>query len=58
MLGVRHQDHDAWLTGKAGRPRTIFCACGRSRKGLMVSGRGDDDASLIEPIEEETVADR
>jgi hypothetical protein len=53
LLG--HQDHDAWLTGRAGvdllqpAPNDLLRMWPVSRQ-VNVSGRGDDDRSLIEPI--------
>jgi putative SOS response-associated peptidase YedK len=57
VLLVR-QDHDTWLTGKAGvellgpAPNDFLRLWPVSTR-VNVSGRGDDDQSLIEPIEDE-----
>ena len=54
LLG--RQDHDAWLTGKAGvdllrpAPNDIL-RMWPVLKRVNVSGRGDDDPGLIEPVE-------
>jgi putative SOS response-associated peptidase YedK len=59
LLG--HQDHEAWLTGKAGvellrpAPNDLLRMWPVSKR-VNVSGRGDDDASLIEPVEDEAIA--
>jgi putative SOS response-associated peptidase YedK len=50
------QDHDAWLAGKAGVEMLRPAANDILRmwpvsKQVNVSGRGDDDPSLIEPVE-------
>jgi putative SOS response-associated peptidase YedK len=55
LLG--HRDHDAWLTGKAGakllRPApNDFLRMWPVSKRVNVSGRGDDDPSLVEPVED------
>ena len=55
LLG--RQDHDAWLTGKAGnelfRPATNdLLHMWPVSKRVNVSGRGDDDPSLVEPVED------
>jgi len=53
---VGHHDLDAWLTGTAGvdllRPalNDLLCLWPVSKE-VNVPGRGDDDASLIEPVE-------
>ena len=54
LLG--QQDHEAWLTGKAGvevlRPApNDLLRMWPVWKRVNVSGRGDDDPSLIEPVE-------
>jgi len=61
LLG-RH-DYDAWLTGKAGvellRPApNDFLRMWPVSKQVNVSGRGDDDPTLIEPIGDEAMAER
>jgi putative SOS response-associated peptidase YedK len=59
LLG--RQDHDAWLTGKAGvdllrpAPNDIL-RMWPVLKRVNVSGRGDDDPGLIEPVEDEAIA--
>ena len=58
LLG--RQDQGAWLTGKAGvevlRPAPNDCLrMSPVSKRVNVSGRGDDDPSLIEPVEEEAI---
>jgi len=59
LLG--QQDHEAWLTGKAGvellrpAPDDLLRMWPVSKR-VNVSGRGDDDASLIEPVEDEAIA--
>jgi putative SOS response-associated peptidase YedK len=59
LLGC--QDHDAWLTGKVGvellrpAPNDLLCMWPVSKR-VNVSGRGDDDPSLIEPAEDEAIA--
>ena len=59
LLG--RQDHDAWLTGKAGvdllrpAPNDILHMWPVSKR-VNVSGRGDDDPGLIEPVEDEAIA--
>jgi len=50
LLG-RH-DLDAWLT-ETGHMRRKSFGAGRKSNG---SGRGDDDPSLIEPVEDEAIA--
>jgi putative SOS response-associated peptidase YedK len=56
LLG--RDDHDAWLTGKAGvellrpAPNDVLCMWPVSKR-VNASGRGDDDPSLIEPIDDE-----
>ncbi len=56
LLG--QQDHEAWLAGKAGvellqpAPNDLLRMWPVSKRG-NVSGRGDDDPSLIEPVEDE-----
>jgi putative SOS response-associated peptidase YedK len=53
---LERQDHDAWLTGKAGvellraAPNDLLRMWPVSKR-VNVSGRGDDDSSLIEPVE-------
>jgi putative SOS response-associated peptidase YedK len=60
LLG--QHDLDAWLTGKAGvellrpAPNDILRMWPVSKR-VNVSGRGDDDPSLIEPIEDEAIAE-
>jgi putative SOS response-associated peptidase YedK len=58
---LAHHDLDAWLTGKVGvellRPASndalrMWPVSNR----VNVSGRGDDDPSLIEPVEDEAIA--
>jgi len=59
LLGQR--DHEAWLTGKAGvellrpAPNDILRMWPVSKR-VNVSGRGDHDPSLIEPVEDEAIA--
>jgi putative SOS response-associated peptidase YedK len=59
LLG--RQDHDAWLTGKAGvellrpAPNDLLRMWPVSKR-VNASGRGDDDPSLIEAAGEEAVA--
>jgi putative SOS response-associated peptidase YedK len=59
LLG--RQDQDAWLTGKAGvellrpAPNDLLRIWPVSKR-VNVSGRGDDEPSLIEPIEDEAIA--
>ena len=54
-------DHDAWLTGKAGAellraaPNDLLRMWPVSKR-VNASGRGGDDLSLIEPIEDEAIA--
>ena len=60
LLG--RQDHDAWLTGKAGvdllRPApNNFLRMWPVSKRVNMSGRGDDDPSLIEPVDDGNVAE-
>ena len=61
LLG--QHDHEAWLTGKAGiellgpAPNDLLRMWPVSKR-FNVSGRGDDDPSLIEPIEGEANAAR
>ncbi len=61
LLG--RQDHDAWLTGKAGAellrsaPNDLLCMWPVSIR-VNVSGRGDDDPGLVEPVEDEAIATR
>jgi putative SOS response-associated peptidase YedK len=58
LLG--HHDLDAWLTGKAGvellrpAPNDLLRMWPGSKR-VNVSNRGDDDASLIEPVEDEAI---
>ena len=60
MLG--RQDHDAWLAGKAGvellrpAPNDLLRMWPVSKR-VNVSGRGDDDPRLIEPVGDDAVAD-
>ena len=59
LLG--QQDHEAWLTGKAGAELLRAAANDLLRmwpvsKRVNVSGRGGDDPSLIEPVEGEVDA--
>jgi putative SOS response-associated peptidase YedK len=59
MLG--QQDHDAWLTGKAGvellRPApNDLLHMWPVLKRVNVSGRGDDDPGLIEPAADQAIA--
>ena len=55
------QDHEAWLTGKAGvellrpAPNDLLRMWPVSKR-VNVSGRGDDDPGLIEPVEDEAIA--
>ena len=55
LLG--QQDHEAWLTGKAGvellrlAPNDLLRMWPVSKR-VNASGRGDDDPSLIEPVED------
>jgi putative SOS response-associated peptidase YedK len=59
LLG--QHDLDAWLTGKAGfellrpAPNELLRMWPVSKR-VNVSGRGDDDPGLIEPVEDEAVA--
>ena len=59
LLG--RQDHDAWLTGKAGdellrsAPNDLLRMWPVSKR-VNVSGRGDDDPDLVEPVEDEAIA--
>ena len=60
VLLERH-DLDAWLTGKAGvellrSAPNDFLRMWPVSKRVNVSGRGDDDPSLIEPVEDEAIA--
>ena len=55
-----HYDLDAWLTGKAGIELLRLAPNGLLRiwpvsKRVNVSGRGDDDPSLVEPVEDGAV---
>jgi putative SOS response-associated peptidase YedK len=58
LLG--RDDFDAWLTGKAGveflrpAPNDLLRVWPVSKR-VNVSGRGDDDPSLIEPVEDEAI---
>jgi len=60
LLG--RQDHDAWLTGKAGvellrpAPNDLLRMWPVSKR-VNVSGRGDDDPSLIECVGDVAIAD-
>ena len=59
LLG--QHDLDAWLTGKVGvellrpAPNDLLRMWAVSKR-VNVSGRGDDDPSLIEPVEDEAIA--
>ena len=59
LLG--QSDLDAWLTGKAGvellrpAPNDLLRMWPVSKR-VNVSGRGDDDPGLIEPVEDEATA--
>ena len=60
LLG--QHDLDAWLTGKAGgellRPATNdLLHMWSVSKRVNVSGRGDDDPSLNEPLEDAAIAE-
>ena len=54
-------DLDAWLTGKAGvellrpAPNDLLRMWPVSKR-VNVSGRGDDDPGLVEPVEDEAIA--
>jgi putative SOS response-associated peptidase YedK len=58
---LERQDDDAWLTGKAGvellrpAPNDLLRMWPVSKR-VNVSGRGDDDPSLIEPVKDEAIA--
>ncbi len=58
---LRPQDQEAWLTGTAGvnllrpAPNDLLRMWPVSKR-VNVSGRGDDDPSLIEPVEDEAIA--
>jgi putative SOS response-associated peptidase YedK len=60
LLG-RH-DHDAWLTGRAGAellqpaPNDILRMWSVSKR-VNVSGQGDDDSSLVKPVDDEAIAE-
>ena len=60
LLG--QHDLDAWLTGKAGvellrpAPNDLLRMWPVSKR-VNASGRGDDDPSLIEAVEDDAVAD-
>jgi putative SOS response-associated peptidase YedK len=59
MLG--RQDHDAWLTRKAGvellRPApNVLLRMWPVSKRVNASGRGDDDPGLIEPVADQAIA--
>ncbi len=60
MLG--RQDHDAWLTGKAGvellrpAPNDLLRMWPVSKR-VNASGRGDDDPGLIEPVADQAIAE-
>jgi putative SOS response-associated peptidase YedK len=61
VLLERH-DHDAWLTGKAGvellrSAPNDFLRMWPVSKRVNVSGRGDDDPGLIEPLEDAAIAE-
>jgi putative SOS response-associated peptidase YedK len=55
------QDHDAWLNGKAGvellrpAPNDLLRMWPVSKR-VNVSGQGDDDPGLVEPVEDEAIA--
>ena len=54
-------DYNTWLTGKAGvellRPApNDLLRMQLVSKRVNVSGRGDDDPGLIEPVEDEAIA--
>jgi len=61
LLGC--QDHDAWLTGKAGvellqpAPNELLRMWPVSKR-VTVSGRGDDDPNLIEAVESDAIVER
>ncbi len=60
VLLERH-DLDAWLTRKAGvelllRAPNDLLRMWPVSKRVNVSGRGDDDPGLIEPVEDEAIA--
>ena len=60
---LRNHDLDAWLTGKSGVELLLSAPNDYLRmwpvsKQVNVSGRGDDDPSLIEPIEVDAIADK
>ncbi len=56
-----YHDLDAWLTGKSGAgllrpaPNDLLRMWPVSKR-VNFSGRGDDDRSLIEPVEDEAIA--
>jgi putative SOS response-associated peptidase YedK len=61
VLLERH-DLDAWLTGKAGvellrSAPNDFLRMWPVSKRVNASGRGDDDPSLIEPLEDSAIAE-
>jgi putative SOS response-associated peptidase YedK len=59
LLG--QQDREAWLAGKTGvellrpAPNDLLRMWPVSKR-VNVSGRGDDDPGLIEPVEDEAIA--
>jgi len=59
LLGQQH--HEVWLTGKVGvellrpAPNDLLRMWPVSKR-VNASGRGDDDPSLIEPVEDEANA--
>jgi len=58
---LERQDRDAWLTGKAGvellrpAPNDLLRMWPVSKR-VNVSGRGDDDPSLIDAVEDKAIA--
>jgi len=58
---LERQDRDAWLTGKAGvellrpAPNDLLRMWPVSKR-VNVSGRRDDDPSLIDAVEDKTIA--
>jgi len=58
---LERQDRDAWLTGKAGvellrpAPNDLLRMWPVSKR-VDVSGRGDDDPSLIDAVEDKAIA--
>jgi putative SOS response-associated peptidase YedK len=55
------ENHEAWLTGKAGvellraAPNEVLRMWPVSKR-VNMSGRGDDDPTLIDPVEDEAIA--